>query len=50
MAKRLSIGQYLLNQLHNHGVDHIFGVPGDYVLGLYSLIEKSPIQIISVSL
>jgi len=49
MAKRLSIGQYLLNQLHNHGVDHIFGVPGDYVLGLYSLIEKSPIQIIGTT-
>ena len=44
MAKHLSIGEYLLKQLHRRGVRHIFGVPGDYVLGFYDLIEKSPIQ------
>lgn len=49
MAKRLSIGQYLLDQLYNHGVEHMFGVPGDYILGFYSLIEKSPIQIIGTT-
>ncbi|MHC4703832.1 MAG: alpha-keto acid decarboxylase family protein, partial [Planctomycetota bacterium] len=45
MAKKLSIGQYLLDQLHRHGVRHIFGVPGDYILGLCSLIEESPIRL-----
>lgn len=49
MAKRLSIGQYLLDQLYNHGVEHMFGVPGDYILGLYSLIEESPIEIIGTT-
>lgn len=49
MAKRLSIGQYLLDQLYRHGVRHIFGVPGDYVLGLYGLIEKSPIRMIGTT-
>lgn len=44
MAKRLSIGGYLLDQLAGRGVKHIFGVPGDYVLGFCGLIEKSPIQ------
>jgi len=44
MAKRRSIGQYLLDQLHRRGVRHIFGVPGDYVLGFYDLIEASRIQ------
>jgi len=44
MAKRVTIGQYLLEQLHKRGVKHIFGVPGDYVLGFYELIEKSPIR------
>jgi len=43
MARQLSIGQYLLDQLYRHGVKHIFGVPGDYVLGFYGLIEHSPI-------
>ena len=49
MTKKLSIGQYLLDQLYSHGVRHIFGVPGDYILGLYSLIEKSPIQLIGTT-
>jgi indolepyruvate decarboxylase len=49
MTKKLSIGQYLLDQLYRHGVKHIFGVPGDYILGLYHLIEESPIQIIGTT-
>ena len=44
MSKRLSIGEYLLEQLHRHGVRHIFGVPGDYVLGFYELIGKSRVR------
>ena len=44
MARPLSVGRYLLDQLHRHGVRHIFGVPGDYVLGFYQLIEDSPIK------
>ncbi|WP_394754376.1 alpha-keto acid decarboxylase family protein [Crenothrix sp.] len=39
-----TIGQYLLKSLHAAGVQHIFGVPGDYILGFYDLIVKSPIQ------
>ncbi len=38
-----SIGQYLLNKLYAEGVKHIFGIPGDYVLGFYDLLYKSPI-------
>ena len=49
MTKKLSIGRYLLDQLYRHGVRHIFGVPGDYILGFYSLIEKSPIQLIGTT-
>ena len=44
MPKLLSVGNYLLDQLHRHGVSDIFGVPGDYVLGFYQLIEGSPIR------
>ena len=44
MTAPLSIGQYLLDQLYRHGVRHIFGVPGDYILSFYDLIEKSPLQ------
>jgi len=44
MSKPLSVGKYLLDQLGKRGVKHIFGVPGDYVLRFYDLIEQSPLQ------
>ena len=49
MAKHVSIGEYLLKQLHRRGVRHIFGVPGDYVLGFYDLIEKSRIACVGTT-
>ncbi|MBA3723246.1 MAG: alpha-keto acid decarboxylase family protein [Parachlamydiaceae bacterium] len=33
-------GQYLLDRLNSLGVEHIFGVPGDYVLRLDKMIEE----------
>lgn len=39
-----TIGAYLLDRLHRAGVEHIFGVPGDYVLRLYDQMTRSPIQ------
>ena len=43
-AATSTIGGYLLDRLHALGLRHIFGIPGDYVLSLYQLIEESPIQ------
>ncbi|HEX4146277.1 MAG TPA: thiamine pyrophosphate-dependent enzyme [Pirellulales bacterium] len=37
----LSIGEYLIRRLEDYGIGHVFGIPGDYVLGFYSLLEKS---------
>ena len=39
-----TIGEYLLRKLESYGIKHIFGIPGDYVLRFYKLIEQSPIQ------
>ena len=39
-----TIGEYLLRKLENYGIEHIFGIPGDYVLRFYKLIEQSSIQ------
>jgi TPP-dependent 2-oxoacid decarboxylase len=39
-----TIGSTLLERLYKLGMRHIFGIPGDYVLSLYKLIEQSPIQ------
>jgi alpha-keto-acid decarboxylase len=42
--KNDSIGNYLINRLQAAGVNHIFGVPGDYILGFYDQMVKSSIQ------
>ncbi len=39
-----SIGDYLLYRLQQQGVDHFFGVPGDYILGFYDLATRSGIK------
>ena len=44
MGKTATIGSAVIDRLHQLGVRHIFGIPGDYVLTLYQLIERSPIQ------
>jgi indolepyruvate decarboxylase len=41
-----TIAQYLLARLHELGVRHIFGIPGDYVIGFNKLIEQSPIEFV----
>jgi indolepyruvate decarboxylase len=35
MKTAVSIGEYLIQRLHGLGVRHVFGIPGDYVLGFY---------------
>ncbi|MGB5472907.1 MAG: thiamine pyrophosphate-binding protein [Gammaproteobacteria bacterium] len=42
--KAPAIADYLLGQLQASGVDHVFGVPGDYVLGFYRKLLHSPIR------
>lgn len=42
-----SVGNYLLDRLFAYGLDHIFGIPGDYVLRFDKLIEEHPIQFIN---
>lgn len=47
MTDSNTIGGYLIQKLLDHGVKHIFGVPGDYVLGFYKLLEESEIEVIN---
>ncbi len=44
-----TIGSYLIERLHALGVEHCFGIPGDYVLGLYKMLEASPIQLVGMT-
>ncbi|MCX5724514.1 MAG: thiamine pyrophosphate-binding protein [Nitrospirae bacterium] len=44
MQGTTTIGSAVIERLHQLGVRHIFGIPGDYVLSLYKLLETSPIR------
>jgi TPP-dependent 2-oxoacid decarboxylase len=45
-ADMLTVGQYLVKRLEQVGLKHIFGVPGDYVLGFFELLEASSIDLV----
>jgi indolepyruvate decarboxylase len=47
METSQSISIYLIQRLYGHGVRHVFGVPGDYVLGFYQQLVESPLQIVN---
>src|SRR3954468_23322540 len=42
-----TIGKYLIDRLYDHGVRHVFGIPGDYVLGFYDQLVHSKLRIIN---
>jgi len=44
-----SIGAYLIHALKQAGVDHVFGVPGDYILSFYDLLSKSDIDLVGTT-
>jgi TPP-dependent 2-oxoacid decarboxylase len=42
------VGSYLIQRLYDHGVRHIFGVPGDFVLGFYQeLVQSNKLRVIN---
>src|ERR671924_1384205 len=47
MKNGTTIGDYLIERLYAHGVRHVFGIPGDYVLGFYEQLLRSPLRIIN---
>src|SRR5947199_5839836 len=47
MKTSLSIGEYLIQRLYAHGVRHVFGIPGDYVLGFYEQLLRSKLALIN---
>lgn len=47
MNNQLTVGEYLIKVLYNNNIKHIFGIPGDYVLGFYDLLNKSKINIVT---
>src|SRR5262245_1558898 len=47
MKTPLTIGEYLIQRLYAHGVRHVFGIPGDYVLVFYDQLAKSKLRTIN---
>jgi indolepyruvate decarboxylase len=40
----MNLSQFLLQRLKHLGVDHLFGIPGDYILPFFEELEHSDIQ------
>ena len=47
MAAHASIAEVLIAALGDRGVKHVFGIPGDYALGLFSDLEQSSLKLIN---
>jgi indolepyruvate decarboxylase len=41
-----TIGRYLIDRLQHYGVNDLFGIPGDFVLKFYGMLEESPINVV----
>lgn len=46
-AHPLSIGEYLIDALGSYGVDHVFGVPGDFILGLHVIGDQRGMRMVN---
>ena len=46
VGPEMTVGKYLIRRLEQAGLKHIFGVPGDYVLQFYALLEASDIKVV----
>lgn len=43
-----AVGDYLIRNLYGRGIRHVFGVPGDYILGFYDRLTKSKISVVNM--
>jgi indolepyruvate decarboxylase len=44
-----TIAEYLIQRLQDYGVRDVFGIPGDFVLQFYGLLQDSPIRVIGTT-
>ncbi len=43
------LGQFLFDYLHQQGVTHAFGIPGDFALPTFRWLDKSPLELITLT-
>lgn len=47
MNAEYTVGQYLIDRLHQLGLEHLFSIAGDYTIGwINNYVEPSPVQVI----
>lgn len=46
-AGMVRVGDYLIERLRAHGVEHVFGVPGDFVLNFMKDLEDSSLRLVT---
>jgi indolepyruvate decarboxylase len=46
VSKPTTVGKYLIERLQQAGLKHVFGIPGDYILGFYDLMTKSELKVV----
>src|SRR5450759_5770121 len=44
ISSEITVAEYLITRLKEIGVDHLFGVPGDFVLGFFNQVLKSDLK------
>lgn len=44
-----TIGEFLFSYLHSKGVTHAFGIPGDFALPTFRWLDRSPIELITMT-
>lgn len=44
-----TIGSYLIQRLQDYELSDLFGIPGDFVLQFYGMLEESPIRVIGTT-
>lgn len=45
----LTVGSFLFDYLHQQGVRHAFGIPGDFALPTFRWLDQSPIDLITLT-
>lgn len=47
--KKQTVGEFLFDYIHKQGVEHAFGIPGDFVLPTFRWLEQSKIEVITMT-
>ncbi len=48
-AQQPTIGEYLIRRLKEYGVGHVFGIPGDFILQFYGMLQNSDLEVIGMT-